>query len=58
MKKSIRKLAQEALWKRFTKETGKDIDSKGYVKRVVDNLLPDVNLDMGLIFSYIILAKY
>jgi hypothetical protein len=43
---SIRKLAQEALWKRLKEITGKDIDAKGYVKRVKDNLSPGVTLEM------------
>ena len=46
MSNPIRKLAQEALWKRFKEVTGKDIDAKGYVESVEDNLLPGVSLDM------------
>ena len=47
MKKSpLRKQAQKALWKRFYELTGKDISEKGYVKRVEDNLLSGVKLEM------------
>ena len=43
---SLRQLAQEALWESFKEVAGKNIDEKGYVKTVEENLLPGVTLEM------------